>query len=410
MKFLTKILIPTALLLLATIVFIALDKSKPKAEQKDSTEQSWIVNATSIKPERSAPFLTLYGQLSTNAEIALTANIEANVLKRHVNIGEKVTKNQSLLSLDKFIQQQTVALQQAEVSDAEAALSDEKMNNDNNVQILDKEKSLLAIANAAVNRTTTLEKSNMASSSQLEDAKRDALTREIAITQRQSSIASHPIRVKQLKARIVQAKTRLALAKRDLQDTEIRSPVNGIVKQISIDGGELARKGSALLTLIDTDQLELKVLIPEKHLSSLPQDLQLHNNPAYTLIGEEKIPVQLVRMANFVEKGQAGVFAFLNTPPHPGFVLGGTYEVKLALQPTEAAILLPHEALYGTDTIYTIVDERLNEVPVNWLGETIDAEGNQKILVKSAALAAGDVVLISKFANAMNGLKVSVAQ
>jgi hypothetical protein len=66
---------------------------------------------------------------------------------------------------------------------------------------------------------------------------------------------------------------------------------------------------------------------------------------------------------------------------------------------------LPFAALSGGERIYTVVDGRLQAVPIERVGET--GEGSQsKVLVRGAGLGPGTRVMVTHLPNAVDGLKV----
>jgi HlyD family secretion protein len=56
---------------------------------------------------------------------------------------------------------------------------------------------------------------------------------------------------------------------RQLQDTEVKSPVAGIIEVKNVEQGELAVPGAVLFSLIDLTQTYVKAYIPEKYLGRL---------------------------------------------------------------------------------------------------------------------------------------------
>jgi len=56
---------------------------------------------------------------------------------------------------------------------------------------------------------------------------------------------------------------------RQLQDTEVKSPVAGIIEVRNVEPGELAVPGTVLFSLIDLTQTYVKAYIPEKYLGRL---------------------------------------------------------------------------------------------------------------------------------------------
>jgi hypothetical protein len=72
--------------------------------------------------------------------------------------------------------------------------------------------------------------------------------------------------------------------------------------------------------------------------------------------------------------------------------------------------MLPFQALYGNDRIYRINDEqRLEALQIEQAG-TIYEEGVEMLLVRSDQLRDGDRIVSTHLPNAVQGLKVSVAE
>ena len=296
----------------------------------------------------------------------------------------------------------------AELKEIQSQLADENAKHQQNLKTLKKEKELLSIAKTSVKRTSTLEKSAMASSSQTEDAQRTAISQEISIQQREQTIDTHPIRVQQLEARMAQAKARLALSQRELDDTKIYSPVNGIVRAIDVNQGEFIHKGNTVATLIDTDSVEIKALLPKKYIRPITQDME--KPKALMSLNHKLVDLQFLRIANYIDKGQAGSYIYLKptVPLSAGLTIGEIYDVYVSLPSVDNAYKIPQDALYGIDSVYIIKDQRLVKVPVSWQGEVFDSSGHEELLITSNRLRNGDTLLTSKFANAISGLKVDI--
>ena len=392
----------------AIAVVAILVKTKPVAKQKLANEQTWRVNSQTLASGNFSPHIKLFGQLISSSEIKLSANVEANVVHRYIETGDRVKAGQLLIKLDSFEQQQQLNLRTAELNEIQTLLADENKKHEQNLKTLKKEKELLKIAKTSVKRTSTLEKSAMASSSQREDAQRNAITQEITLEQRIQTIDTHPIRVRQLQARLAQAKARLALSQKDLDDTKIYSPVNGIVRNIEVNQGEFIHKGNTVVTLIDTDALEIKALLPKKYISLISHDMT--EPKAQMSLNKKLITLHFLRIANYIDKGQAGATIYLKptVPLSAGLTVGEIYDVYFMLPTIEHSFVIPQEALYGINSVFIIKDQRLVRVPVTWRGEVFDSRDHEKLLITSNQLHDGDTILTSKFATAINGLKVEI--
>ena len=402
-----RYIVPILIIVISILFLIIMFKSKPEPIQTNAEERAWEVQSSIIKLDSHQPVLALYGRVVTSMDIQLTASIEADVVKRHVNLGDSVKTGQLLLSLDKSRLEQNQIQRKAELTEANMLIKSEKQQFETDTTLLSHEKSLLKIANTALKRAKTLEKSLMASNSQLDDAKRAVIQQKLSITRLESSLANHPARLTQLKAKKQQAQSRLALAEDDLKDTLITSPINGVITQISVDNAEHVRKGTALFSISDTQNIEIQSLVPQSQFISLQNTLkQTGEVKAIIQTDDFSLPATLNRLPPNINKGQAGSFAFfkLNKPDN-SLLIGQTVTIHASLNTQENSIALPHDAIYGTDSIFLIEEERLKRVKVTWLGETV-LNDKKSILIHSKTLKNGDEVLTSKFANAMHGLKV----
>lgn len=405
-----RFLAPLGIIALSVIIFIALYKTKPASEQKIVEEKIWFINSQTVNQGSYQPIISLIAQSISGEDIEISSAIDADVKQRWVDEGDQVLKGQRLISLDQTTFKLLVTQRIAEQNEIKALIDEEIKQNKTDKTLLEEEKSLLSIANNAVKRAQTLEKSEMASSSQLDDAKRTAISQQIAITQRQASIDNHPLRLMQLKAKLKSADTRLALAQEDLAHTEIVAPVNATITQITIDQGEHVRKGTTLLKLYNNNKLEFKALAPEKYLPSIAKALQSNKQlQGWVNIDGQRQLVTLERMSGEIKQNSAGSYLYfsVNNAVKP-YVIGQTALLELALPAIENTFALPSDALYGTNNIFVIEDQRLKRIKVKWMGETRSKETQDKLfLITSNELQNGDTVLTSKFANAMNGLKVT---
>ncbi len=410
-NFLTKYLISFLILAVAIAIVMALIGTKPVAKQNQVEELAWNVTAQKAELYAHKPIIRLYGQLISRSPIEISSAIEAQVEKRWVENGEYVVKDQILLTFDPTKYQLVYKQRKAETEEIEFLIKDEFNRYKTDKELLQKEKKLLQIAENAVRRAQTLEKSEMASDSQMDDALKSSLTQQIAITQRESSIRNHPTRFSQLKSKLAQAKTRLALAKQDFDFTEIRSPVNGYIHNVSVNLGEQVSRGKIIISLFDNEQREIRALLPEKYSYLLQKALSEKDD----LIGFAETEnyqkaIRLDRISGNIDRGLAGNYVYFKlSEPSDVFLIGQTLDITLNLPAVENSIALPHDALYGTDSIYKIVDNHLQRLEIDWLGETLINEKQTQILIRSPNIAAEDLLLTSKFANASHGLKVNIS-
>jgi len=405
-----KYIAPILILAFAVFMVFLLVGTKPDAKQKKVLELAWNVSAQTAQLNSHQPIIRLYGQLISRSSIEISSAIDAQVEKRWIENGESVKKGDRLISFDKTRYQLAYDQRLAEFKEIEFLIEDESNRNKTDRELLKQERELLKIAQGGVKRAQTLEKSDMVSGSQIDDASKLLLAQQIAITQRESAIRNHPTRLSQLKQKLQQAKSRLALAKDDLSRTEIRSPVNGYINNVAVNISEQVSRGKIIISLFDSDQQEIRALLPEAHILPLQQALaKNHLLEGFAQTENYQQAIQLDRVSGNITHGVAGTYAYFTLSKDKDyFLIGQTLDVTLKLPAAENTIALPHDALYGTNRIFKITDDHLQRLEIEWLGETLTDNNKTKILIRSPQINPGDLLLTSKFANATHGLKVHV--
>ena len=72
-------------------------------------------------------------------------------------------------------------------------------------------------------------------------------------------------------------------------------------------------------------------------------------------------------------------------------------------------LALPPQAIFGTDRIYIVKDNRLQGRTIERIGDIRDSNGESKVLVRSTSIQPGEQILSTQLPNAMTGLLVGVA-
>ena len=99
----------------------------------------------------------------------------------------------------------------------------------------------LAVARREVERTETLVKAGALAARDLDVARRHVTAAE---------------------AQLADAKSRLASADRQLGDTVLRAPIDGIVAQRPVNAGDVVSVGTELFTIIDPSSMRLEASVP----------------------------------------------------------------------------------------------------------------------------------------------------
>ena len=143
----------------------------------------------------------------------------------------------------------------------EANLEHEMLRYRNDLAALEHEKALLEITRREVERARDLAERGVGSEASLDQARRDEERQILAVEQRKLAIREHDSRRKQIEAQLAQARAQRSRAMLDLDRTQVYPPFDGRITEVFVSPGDRVRPGDRLLTLYDTETVELRAQI-----------------------------------------------------------------------------------------------------------------------------------------------------
>ncbi|MCB1726390.1 MAG: HlyD family efflux transporter periplasmic adaptor subunit, partial [Gammaproteobacteria bacterium] len=263
-----------------------------------------------------------------------------------------------------------------------------------------------------VARLQDLVSKKVGAQSQLDTARQAAEKQAIALSARQQAVDEHPSRLADVEGARARAAALRDQAILEVERCEVRAPFNGRIIEVLVSPGRRTRVGDPLVALFDTDALVLRAQLPARHLpairaaQSAGEPLVVHGE-----IDGVAVSGELRGLAGEASSGTGGVDGLFTVTTGADEVSQGRFaRLELALPETDGLIALPHEALYGTDRIYTIDDQsRMRPQRVERVGEWHDPDGNVRVLVRAVDLPDGTRVVTTQLPAALDGLLVRVA-
>ncbi len=205
------------------------------------------------------------------------------------------------------------------------------------------------------------------------------------------------LRQSELKAAVSERRAQaaqLAIAERDVQHCVIRAPFNGVVTERYAQVGQLASPGTAMLRIVDTDNLEVSAQITSDDIDSL----STYASP-YFEYKDRRYPLQLRAIAPVVDsrtRSQVARFDFTEEKPKPGTA------GRLAWQDSRAA-LPAHFISRRNNTLGVLIANsstvKFHALPAAKEGQPafIDLPPETKIITDGRlSLSAGDQVQITE--------------
>ncbi|UJJ30181.1 efflux RND transporter periplasmic adaptor subunit [Halopseudomonas maritima] len=401
-----KRLTPAVIVLVGIVIFIILRVTRDQPEPVGSQERAWRVATETISPDAFQPRLTLYGQLESPRRFTVVAPLAGRIAALPANDGASVKQGELLIALDDADIQPRIAQARAELADAKAQLESEKLANDADQQALRMEQRLEENARKALERMQQLVERQMVPAVELDNAQ-DVLDRAaLTVANRKRSLTVHPSRLAAQQARVERAEAALDSTLRDAERSRFVAPFDGVVGSVQVAVGDQVGANASLLDFYPLDGMELRALVPQIHsqdfINALNEGQQLE---ARSLDVQPPLELTLTRIAGQADaSGIEALFRVEN--PRVDLRLGNLMAISVARPSRDDSVALPYSALYGNNTVYTLNDGRLQAIAVEQVGETRDASGQRRVLVRSSQLQSGMPIVITHLPNAISGLKV----
>lgn len=404
----TKRLLPVLILALGVAGFLALRLTRPEPAPPAAEERSWRVETLTAELAERAPVLPLFGEVVAPERLEVVAPLAGRIAERPVREGQRVSAGALLVALDEADSRPPLRQAEAEVADLEAQIESERIRHANDREALARERDILANAERALERIRSLVERNLASQSELDNA-RDTLARaRLNVTLRESGVAEYPTRLQSLEARLARAEAVREAARRDWQRSRVTAPFDGVVTGVQVAPGDQVSANASLLSLYPMAGLELRARVPRRYQAELTALLE-RGERVVAVAEEGGQRFVLERLAG--ESAPSGTEAILALEgPANGLRPGSLVAVQLKRPAVAESLAVPFSALHGSDVLYRVDDaSRLERLKVARLGEAPGPDGARWALVASPELGEGDRVVVTHLPNAMSGLRVEVA-
>jgi membrane fusion protein, multidrug efflux system len=242
-------------------------------------------------------------------------------------------------------------------------------------------------------------------SSRKRDTTRAMFAREL-VAQMELDSAESAYRVSEASVRSLQAQ--VDQASKAVEDSEIRSPLEGVVAERSAQVGSAVTPGSKLFTVMDLSTLELTALVPASDIPSVrvgqEVDFQVEG------FGERSFSGSVERINPSTEPGSRSIAIYVQIANAAGELRGGMFaQGSLRIAESAEAKVIPESALHeegGKAFVFLIEGDRLarREVEVAVRDATSGRVG------VASGLEAGDRVIVSALANLQTGTPVRVTE
>ncbi|MBI3504378.1 MAG: efflux RND transporter periplasmic adaptor subunit [Proteobacteria bacterium] len=334
------------------------DASTPVTVTIGGENVTTVVNATL----NSGPSIS--GTLAAEKTAAIRAEVGGPVLAVLVEPGVRVTKGTPLARIDES------AIREAWLS-AKSGVTQATMAAENAARDQQRAERLLAAGAIAENALEAARRGNLGAQAQLEDAK-----------------------------------SRFAAAQKQLDNTVVKAPYDGIVSEKTVNPGDVVAPGSPLFTLVDPSTMRLEGAVPADQLGMVrmgaPVTFNITGYPGQSFTGS------ITNVYPSADPQTRQVRVYVRIPNASRGLVGGLYATGRVASVSRDGLTAPSAAVDQrgiTPFVIRLKNGKVEKVDVT-LG--VRDEGTERVELTSG-VAAGDTLLIGAAQGITPGTPVKVA-
>ena len=371
---------------------------------------------------RDVPLITeLVARTEAVSTVELRANVAGRLMEASFQEGRFVRRGQVLFRIDPRRYEAAVQAARAGVEKAEADL--EMAREQENLasaesNLLQAEASLLK-ANQDVERMKPLAARRAVPERDLDAALAAQSSAQAAAGAARSMVRTTKVgglvRVRQAQASLEAAKAALAQAQVDLEETEMRSPIDGLIGRLEISVGNYVGQGqpSLLAVVSQLDPIKLVFHVPESLYLRLTQkgpdragldniELILPDNSVYPQRGRYTAAGRAV-------DSKTGTLVIEAQFPNPeGRLLPGMFgRVRVAAETLPDAVLVPERAIFdvqGSRAVYIVTPNNTAALRSVAVGGTYKGKS-----IVTSGLTGGETVIVEGLMKVRPGATVRIA-
>ena len=405
-----KVGLPIAVIAAGVFGYVFLAETRPILQPTEPNERTWPVEISTVELTDYRPHLRLYGEIVAEGIAELRAAVAGEVVALGPNFvsGGWVEAGETILQIDPFDYEQTVAERSASLDEAQAGIAELQARIALEEQSLERELELLEIAERDLARRESLAARGNTSDQAVDEARRDVVTarREIAVGE--NNLDAERARLSQQEAIVARLEASLRMAERDLARSHLTAPFAGYLSATDAELGQRLNVNERVVTLIDPARYEARFQMSEGEYGRLlgDDDSPIGRTAAVVWsVGPTALTfvatVERVDAEIAMDTGGVSLFARLEPlPPSTPLRPGAFVEVVLDDRVYRDVAVLPATALHGEAVFVVDEDQRVEERPVHIAA----AVGDQVVI--DAGLNDGDRVVLNRFSEMAPGARV----
>jgi len=310
-------------------------QEKPKSASPSAPVRE--VRVTPVVERTQARTVLATGSLAADEQVVLGTKVAGRLAEITVDLGTRVKRGQAIGRLDQSdfkmrVDQAEASLQQARVRlGLPPAGTDERIEPENTA-IVRQARAMMEDARLTRDRSVKLIQQELIARAQLDSA-------EAAYQVAEGRYEDALEEVRNRQAVIAQRRSELDLARQQLSDTVVLSPIDGAVSVKMASVGEYLSAGTPIATIVRVHPLRLRVPVPEREGAAV----RVGHAVTLTLEGDPTIyRGRVVRLSPIVQEQNRTLLVEAEVPNERGFLRPGAFaRVEIVTEVAQPLVTVP---------------------------------------------------------------------
>ena len=369
---------------------VLIEALKKRSEKSDNRrfqkERVFAVNVETLNKQIASPKILSYGEIYSKRMLEIRPLVSGRldyVSEKFVE-GGYVKSGDILFRLNQKDYLNELEIAEIDLEDTKAQLSEAISKLDYANLEFEVSESQLNLRKNALDRQTQLAESGLITSSQLENTQLAYSSTKQQFLNKQNLVKSSKNAIDKLKIQLKRRSISIDKAKRNLDETEIKAPFDGIIASVNILPGSVINKNEKLGTLLDPNSLEVMFNLSANEFARvIDKDGKLLNLDitAYLKLSNNDIPFsgKIERINPEIMNIGSGrkLFASINLGENKTLRPGDFVVLEIKEPSLKNITVLPSSAVTIDGKIFILEeDNRLKEIEVTILRR----QGNEVIV------------------------------
>lgn len=372
----------------------------PSAQTRTTNAEAHEVVTARVTTAPLVRTVTVSGTLAAEEEVMLSLKVTGRLEELRVDLGSPVKRGDMIARLtptdfELRRQQAQAALQQARARLGLPLEGDDDTVDIDQTSLVRQARAALEEARVQRDRQATFVQRGISAKAELDTA--EAML-QIADGRHQDALEE----VRNRQAVLAERRSALALASQQLEDTILRSPIDGIIRERMAVAGEYRAAGTPVVTVVRQDPLRLQLGVPERSAGQI-------RGGQLVRVTVEGMPEthegRVVRLSPSIAEGTRTLAIEASVPNPNARLRPGTFARADIVISEASALVVPQSAVIvfaGIEKVLTVENGTARERRIQTGAKTGDrvevldglSEG-EVVVVKGGGIADGDAVTVA---------------